>query len=299
MKLLSGSSNLTFASALADKLSIPLVDTEISRFANGERRVWIKENLSGEDVIVVQTLSNPTDEHIMELLLLIDATERLGAREVHVIIPWLGYSLQDKVFRPGEPIAVKVVANLISNSYVRRVYLMDLHNSSTPGFFSVPTTHISAIELFVKHAKETYDLNAAIVASPDFGGLKRARQFASALNLELTNIDKKRDLNTGEIISTTLHGNVSERIVLLFDDTIQSGSTVKEAAETLKEAGAKEVHFLATHGPMVPKAFDLINATTALNTVVVTNSVEHILNSEKIKVIDSTDLFETAIEQWL
>lgn len=298
MKLLSGSSNLTFATALADKLSLPLVDTEFSKFANSEHRLWIKEALSGEDVVVVQSLSNPTDENIMELLLLLDAVERLGAREVHAVIPWLGYSLQDKVFRPGEPIAVKVVANLISNSYVRRVYLMDVHNTSIPGFFSVPTTHISASSLFLEYAKNNYQLDSLIVASPDFGGLKRARQFASDLGVDLVNIDKHRDIHSGEITSAILHGEVTGKTVVIYDDTIQSGGTVKEAAEALKTAGAKEVHFLASHGPMVPKAFDVINAAP-IDSVVVTNSIEQILNSEKVKVIDSSDLFLEAIEQWL
>lgn len=298
MKLLSGSSNLTFATALTDKLSTALMDTEISHFANGERRICINEDLAGEDVIIVQSLSNPTDEHIMELLLLIDAVERMGAREVHAVIPWLGYSLQDKVFRPGEPIAVKVVANLISNSYVRRVYLMDVHNTSTPGFFSVPTTHLSASSLFVEYAKNNYDLSNAVVASPDFGGLKRARVFANALELDLVNIDKNRDLHTGKITSAVLQGDVGDKTVLIFDDTIQSGGTVKEAAETLKEAGAKEVHFFATHGPMVSKAFSVIDAAP-IDTVVVTNSIQQEQENTKVKVIDSSVLFVEAIEQWL
>ncbi|MDQ5950926.1 MAG: Phosphoribosyl pyrophosphate synthase, partial [Patescibacteria group bacterium] len=297
-KLLSGSSNLTFATALADKLSLPLVETEFAKFANSEHRVWIKEALSGEDVVVVQSLSNPTDENIMELLLLLDAVERLGAREVHAVIPWLGYSLQDKVFRPGEPIAVKVVANLISNSYVRRVYLMDVHNTSIPGFFSIPTTHISASTLFLEYSKKNFDLNSVIVASPDFGGLKRARQFASDVGVDLVNIDKHRDLHSGNITSAILHGDVKDKTVLIYDDTIQSGGTVKEAAETLKDGGAKEVHFLATHGPMVPNAFEIINAAP-VDSVVVTNSVEQILHSEKVKLIDSSVLFLDAIEQWL
>lgn len=298
MKLVPGTSNLTFATALADKLSLQLVDTDISKFANGEHRVWIKEELAGEEVLLVQSLNAPTDENIMELLLLIDAIERLGATEIHVIIPWLGYSLQDKVFRPGEPIAVKVVANLISNSNVRRVYLMDLHNTSIPGFFSVPTTHISANELFVKFAKDTFDLEQAVVASPDFGGLKRARQFAADLDLNLVNIAKERDLHSGKITSAILQGDVTNKVVLIFDDTIQSGGTVKEAAEVLKNGGAKAVHFLATHGPMVTMAYDLISASP-IDSVVVTNSIEHLLNNDKITVLDSTELFVKAIEQWL
>lgn len=297
MTILSGSSNPGLASEISANLSIPLVEVEISTFANGEKRVWIKESLAGEDVVIVQSLSSPTDENIIELLLLIDAVERLGAKEVHVIIPWLGYSLQDKVFRQGEPIAVKVVANLISNSYVRRIYLMDVHNTSTPGFFSIPTTHLSASSLFVDYAKENFDLSKSVVASPDFGGLKRARQFASDLELDLVNIDKNRDLHSGNITSAILHGDVKGKTVLIFDDTIQSGGTVKEAAETLKEGGAKEVHFMATHGPMVAKAFKIIDEAP-IDSVIVTNSIDHTQQNKKLHIIDSSKLFINAIEQW-
>ena len=297
MTILSGTSNQPLAAEISAHLSIPLVDVEINEFANGEKRVWIKEALAGEDVVIVQSLTHPTDEHIIELLLLIDPVERLGAKEVHVIIPWLGYSLQDKVFRPGEPIAVKVVANLISNSYVRRVYLMDVHNTSTPGFFSVPTTHLSASSLFVEYSKENIDLKNSVVASPDFGGLKRARQFATDLELDLVHIDKNRDLRSGDITSAILHGDVKQKNVLIFDDTIQSGGTVKEAAEVLKEAGAKEVHFMATHGPMVNKAYSIID-NSAIDSVVVTNSVDHSQDHKKIHVVDASPVFVTAIEQW-
>jgi ribose-phosphate pyrophosphokinase len=297
MTILSGTSNQSLAAEISARLSIPLVDVEISRFANGERRVWIKESLAGEDVVIVQSLTHPTDEHIIELLLMIDAVERLGAKEVHVIIPWLGYSLQDKVFRPGEPISVKVVADMISNSYVRRVYLMDVHNTSTPGFFSVPTTHMSASSLFVDYAKNNFDIANSVVASPDFGGLKRARQFATDMGVALVHIDKNRDFSSGDITSAILHGNVKQKTVLIFDDTIQSGGTVKEAAEVLKESGAKEVHFMATHGPMVSKAYSVID-DAPIDSVVVTNSIDHSQTHKKIHVIDSSSLFTAALEQW-
>lgn len=135
MKLVAGSSNLLLAQKISDHLKVPLLEVELTKFANGEKRVWIKDNVAGENVVIVQSLSFPTDEYIIELLLLIDALERAGAKEVHLIIPWLGYSLQDKVFRAGEPIAAKVVADLLSHSYVKRVYLLDLHSTSIPGFF--------------------------------------------------------------------------------------------------------------------------------------------------------------------
>lgn len=297
MTILSGTSNQPLAAEISASMSIPLTEVEINTFANGEKRVWIKESLAGEDVVIVQSLTHPTDEHIIELLLLIDAVERQGAKEVHVIIPWLGYSLQDKVFRPGEPIAVKVVANVISNSYVRRVYLMDVHNTSTPGFFSIPTTHLSASPLFEAYAKENFDLANSVVASPDFGGLKRARMFATALDLPLVHIDKERDLSSGQITSAILHGNVKQKNVLIYDDTIQSGGTVKEAAEVLKEKGAKEVHFMATHGPMVNKAYSIID-NSEIDSVIVTNSIEHEKEHKKIHVVDSSSVFVNAIEQW-
>src|SRR5262245_24208084 len=139
MKLISGSSNLQLAESLSKIFQVPLIEREITTFANGEKRVWIKEAVAGEEVVIVQSLSNPTDENIIEFLLLTDALDRLGARDVHAVIPWMGYSLQDKVFREGEAIAAKVVANLISNAYVHHVYLLDVHNTSIPGFFSVPT----------------------------------------------------------------------------------------------------------------------------------------------------------------
>ncbi|MBP9820409.1 ribose-phosphate pyrophosphokinase, partial [Candidatus Woesebacteria bacterium] len=249
MKLLSGSSNLPLAQSIAQGLQIPLVNAEITHFANNERRVWIKDDVRGENVVLVQSFSDPADEHIMEFLLMVDALERMGARHVNAVIPWMGYSLQDKVFRYGEPIAAKVVANLVSNTYVKRVFLLDLHNTSTPGFFSIPSVHVSALQLFAQYIKDKFDQNNLIVASPDFGGLKRARTFADVLNTELINIDKHRDLTTGEVSAQSVQGGSAKgKTVVLFDDCVLSGATVLEAAALLKKEGAQEVHFVATHG---------------------------------------------------
>lgn len=298
MKLLSGSSNPPLAKKIADHFSLPLVETEITEFGNGERRVWIQENLSGEDVVITQSLSHPTDQNIMELLMLCDAVERLGARDVHLIIPWLGYSLQDKVFRQGEAIAAKVVANLLSNAYVRRIYLLDVHNTSIPGFFSVPTLHLSAMELFKQYVRTELKPENIVVASPDFGGLKRARQFADMLDTELVNIDKHRDLSSGKIESAILHGNVQDKTVLVFDDTIQSGGTVIEAADALKAQGAQNVIFFATHGPMVEAAFKKI-AQSSVDQVIVTNSVSHHdIAVSKLKTMDVSPVFTAALEEW-
>jgi ribose-phosphate pyrophosphokinase len=299
MKVISGSSNPQLAEKIAHILNIPQVATEISTFKNGEKRVWVKENIQGENIILVQSFSHPTDEHIMEFLLLTDALERLGARHINLVIPWMGYSLQDKVFRQGEPIAAKVVANLVSNSYIKRVFLMDLHNSSTPGFFAVPTFHISAIELFAEYAKNTFNLANVVVASPDFGGLKRARVFADKLGTDLVNIDKQRNLHTGQVTATEISGgDVKNKIVLLFDDCILSGSTVVETAKLLKEQGAASVNFMATHGLFVDGAENRLQESE-VDSVVTTNSIAQEHQATKITTLDCASLLSDALKNWI
>lgn len=290
MKVIAGSSNIHLAQSIAATLQLDLIPTEITKFANDEKRIKILGEVQGEDIILVQSFSTPVDEHIIEFLLLTDALERMGARQINAIIPWFGYSLQDKVFQDGEPLSAKVIANLISNTYLHRVFLLDVHNPSIAGFFSVPTHHLSAVSLFTQYVKDNFDLNQTIVASPDFGGLKRAAEMAKILELDLVNIAKKRNLQTGEIIHMELQGNVADKTVLVFDDVIVSGGTVIEAAEILKQAGAKEVHFLVTHGLLVNDALQKIEES-ALDSVVISDSVSHQQLPNKIKVIDCTKLF--------
>ena len=298
MKLLAGSSNPQLAAALSVAFATPLVEVEITKFANGEKRVRVPEQMAGEDVIIVQSFTEPVDEHIIELLLLIDAVERLGVHDVHLLIPWMGYSLQDKVFLPGEPIAAKVVANLISNSYVRRTYLLDVHNTSIPGFFSRPTVHLSATDLFVEDVKERFSGEDFIVASPDFGGLKRARQFAALLECPLININKHRDLKTGDVTAVEVHGDTKGKKVIMFDDVIVSGGTVKETAELLKNEGAAEVHFYASHGLFVGNAREAL-ADAPVDSLTITNSVSHLQPLQKVRVLDAAPLFAAAVAGWL
>lgn len=296
MKIIAGSSNQELAQNIANQLSVPMADVEISYFANQEKRVWVKDSVKGENIIVVQSFSHPTDEHIMEFLLLVDALERGEARHINAVIPWMGYSLQDKVFRAGEPIAAKVVADLISNSYIKRAFLLDLHNSSTPGFFSIPTQHLSALDLFAQYVKEALPLDQAIIASPDFGGLKRARVFAEKLGLDLVNIDKHRDLHTGEVSAMGINGEVSGKTVILFDDVINTGSTVVNAAEILKKNEASSVHFLATHGIFAQDGLQRIQ-DSLVDSVIITNSIVHD-HSDKLRVLDVAPVFANALSTW-
>jgi ribose-phosphate pyrophosphokinase len=300
MKIISGSSNPLLAKNIAKKLKLELIDVEISKFPNGEKRVWIKEPLKGQNIIVVQSFCEPVDENILELLLLIDALERAGARHVNLVLPWMGYSIQDKVFRMGEPLAAKVVASLVSHAYIKRGFLLDLHNSSIPGFFSIPTEHLSAIDLFVEYAKKNFALKNCIITSPDFGGLKRARSFAEKLGIDLTNIDKSRDLHTGRVEAKGMYGDVEGKVVLVFDDFINSGSTVEATAEILKENGAKEAHFFATHGLFANNGRDRVQ-NSMIDSVVITNSVpQEAENTQqpKIKVVDVSPIFADALSAW-
>ncbi len=296
MHIVSGSSHPQLAQALAEQLNVPLVESDLTRFANGEKRVWIKENLHGQNVTIVQSLCSPVDENLVELLLIVDALDRMGARNISIVIPWMGYSLQDKVFRDGEPIAAKVVAGVISHQRVERVFLLDLHNTSIPGFFSVPTQHLSALPLFVDYAKNNLALSNCVVTSPDFGGLKRARSLAHALDVPLASIDKNRNIETGEISTVALQGEVSGRTVLVFDDVINTGGTVTQSAQLLKEHGAKEVLFCVTHG-LFAAGLDFITSSQ-VDKVVVTNSIPQTAGSPKLEVLDISSCLAKDLQVW-
>lgn len=298
MKIISGTSNRPLSQNIAQKLNLKLVDVEISKFKNGEKRVWVKENLQGENVALIQSFSQPVDEYIIEFLLIVDALERAGARHVNAVLPWMGYSLQDKLFREGEPMSAKVIANLISNSYIKRVHLLDLHNTSIPGFFSIPTHHHSPMELFKTYVKKNLDHKKAVVISPDFGGIKRARTFAQVLELELVNVDKHRDLSTGKVTPMGISGNVEGKVCLIYDDLINTGSTVVEVAKFLKQQGAKEVHFLVTHGIFAGNGLTLMN-DESINSIIITNSINHTQLPEKIVVLDTTEVFVKALKTWM
>lgn len=298
MKIISGTSNRPLSLSIAQKLNLKLVDVEISKFKNGEKRVWVKENLQGENVAVIQSFSQPVDEFIIEFLLIVDALERAGARHVNAVLPWMGYSLQDKLFREGEPMSAKVIANLISNSYIKRVHLLDLHNTSIPGFFSIPTHHHSPMELYKKHVKKNLDHKNAIVVSPDFGGIKRARTFAHDLELELASVDKHRDLSSGKVTPMGISGNVAGKVCLIYDDLINTGSTVVEVAKFLKQQGALEVHFLVTHGIFAGNGLTLMN-DASINSVIITNSITHSQLPEKIVVLDTAEVFVKALKTWM
>lgn len=300
MILLAGSSHSAFAKALASSAQVSFGDCEVSTFPNGEKRVWITTSVTNQDVVIVQSLSNPVDSHIMELSLLADAAERAGARSITAIIPWMGYSLQDKVFRAGEPIAARVVANMVSASGVKRIILMDLHNNSVAGFFSVPTTVLSSLDTFLADVHAHIHLKNAIVISPDFGGLKRAAVFAERLGVELANIDKMRDLQTGKVIAHFAGGDITGKVCIVTDDCINTGSTIVEVAHVLKKHGASNVVFYATHALLAGKASALLQESEVDEVVVSdTIAIPPSRQFKKLRIISVVDVFALALKSMI
>ena len=298
MKVLSGTGNTKLAEQIANELGVELVLPEFKIFANGEQRIWIPKKLSGQQVVLVQSLSAPVDTHIIQLLLLIDALERLGVKQLFLVVPWMGYSLQDKVFREGEPIAAKVVAQLLSSRNISRTFLLDLHNSAIAGFFEGPNTHLSTLDLFVDFAKrQDYSTNTVVVC-PDIGGLRRAQNFADKLNLPMASMEKQRNLVTGEVTTGRIHGEVSGMNCLVYDDVIMSGSTLVKTAQALKSNGAKKVVCLATHG-IFTKSVESLFADAAIDEIIITDSVEQNKKHEKITVLNIAKLLAEPISEYL
>lgn len=291
MLIFSGSSNPQLATKIAEISEAIPGEVMIETFTNGEKRVRILSDVRGKPVVLVQSFSHPVDTHIMEFLLIADALERAGARRIISVIPWMGYSLQDKVFLDGEPIAARVVADLISHAYTKRVLLLDLHNSSIPGFFSVPTQHIRALSLFETYVKNQFSMDEVVVVSPDFGGIKPARVFADRLHVKLAHIDKHRDLESGEVTTVGVGGHrVDGKICLVFDDVINTGGTVVEVAKYLKQHGAKQVHFCVSHGLLAGEGLRKME-DSSIDSVVITDSIAHAHLPEKIKVLSVAPLF--------
>lgn len=296
MKLISGSSNRPLAEQIAKHMGQSLGEVESSTFGNGERRVWVKESVKGQDVALIQSFSEPADTHIVEFALITDALFRQGARRVFAVIPWYGYSLQDKVFRPGEPIAAKVVASMLSSLSIYRFILMNLHNNAIAGFFKNPSSVLSTDELFEQDLKQ-YNGQSVLVSS-DFGGLKRVGKFAEKLHLPFANIDKRRDLVTGEVVAHAMTGDVKGKIAIIIDDVINSGSTAIEAARIIREQGAKKIVMYSTHGILSKDAPRLLQESE-IDEVVIANTIDmETKKFPKLRILDVSVVFAKELQEW-
>ena len=247
MKIVACNSNIPLAQAVADTLQLPLVKASIRRFADMEIFVEFHENIRGEDVFVIQSTSFPANDHLMELLISLDALRRSSARRVTAVIPYFGYARQDRKSGPRTPISAKLVANLITEAGADRVLTMDLHAGQIQGFFDIPVDNLIAAPLFAQDIKERYAGRDLMVVSPDVGGVVRARDIATRLHTDLAIIDKRRErAGVSEVMNVI--GDVAGRDCIIIDDIIDSGGTHCNAADALIRNGARSVSAYVTHG---------------------------------------------------
>lgn len=272
MKLLTCNSNPPLAKAMADHLGVKLTEADVKRFADDEVFVEIHENVRGEDVFVIQSTSAPANDHIMELLVCLDALRRASARRVTAVIPYFGYARQDRKTAARTPISAKLVANLITSAGAHRVLTVDLHAGQIQGFFDIPLDHLYAAPVIVSDIKEQYkDPQKLVIVSPDVGGVVRARGLAKRLGAELAIVDKRRE-KAGQSEVMHIIGEVEGRDCILFDDIVDSGGTLCNAAEALKKEGAKSVAAYITHGVLSGKALERV-AKSQLTSLVVTDTI--------------------------
>lgn len=293
-KIFSGSAHTQFSVELAKYLDVSLSKAGINRFSDGEINVQIGESVRGKDIFIIQPTCAPTNDNLMELLIMTDALKRSGANSINAVIPYFGYARQDRKAAPRVPISAKLVANLIEQSGIDRVITMDLHAGQIQGFFDIPVDNLYGSIVFRDYLRAKLFKNP-IVASPDIGGVSRARHFANKMGLELVIVDKRRErANESEVMN--IIGKVSGKDVILVDDMIDTAGTMCKAADALKERGANSVMALGTHPVLSGPAYERI-AKSQLSEVIVTNSIPLRKAHPKIKVLSVAPLFAEVIRR--
>ncbi len=295
-KIFSGTSNRPLAEEICKFVGVPLGEVRLQRFSDGEVYFQLLENVRGADVFVVQPTSYPVDQHLLELLIMIDALKRASAGRITVVIPYYGYARQDRKDRPRVAISSKLVADLLTTAGANRALLVDLHAAQIQGFFNIPVDHLFASPVLVGHFKEL-NLPDLTVISPDAGGVERARFFAKKMEAPLAIVDKRRtDINISEVMHVI--GDVDGRTCLILDDIVDTAGTLIKTVDALLEAGAKKVYACATHPVLSGPAMERI-ASSRLEQLVVTNTIplrDDAMHSEKIKVLSIAGLIGRAIE---
>ena len=299
MKLLAGNSNRALAEAVASHLDLPLTRAQVKRFADNEVWVTIDENVRGEDVFILQSTNYPANDNLMELLVCIDALKRASAKRITAVMPYFGYARQDRKTGGRTPISAKLVANLIERAGADRVLTMDLHSGQIQGFFDIPTDNLLSAPLLAADIKENYEKPSDImIVSPDVGGVVRALAVASRLNAELAIVDKRRS-GPGKSEVANVIGDVAGRRCILFDDMIDGGGTLCNAAQALIDAGATEVSAYVTHGVLSGAAIDRVNSSI-LKELVMTDSItapEAASDKSKLRYVSCDKLLGEAIRR--
>jgi ribose-phosphate pyrophosphokinase len=301
MKLISGTANLALSKGIADVLDVPLTGVDIERFRDQEIFVRVNENVRGEDIFLIQPTSAPANDHLMELLIIIDALVRASAQRITAVVPYFGYARQDRKSGGRTPISAKLVANLISKAGAHRVLTMDLHAGQIQGFFDIPTDNLFGQPVFVTDLKEQYskqDRESLMFVSPDTGGVVRTRSLAKQFNADIAIVDKRRP-KAGEAEVMNIIGDVNGRNCILFDDIIDSGGTLCNAAEALMEQGAKSVSAYITHGVLSDPAVERITKSV-MTEVVITDTIaqpDKVKACNKIREVGVSRLLGEAIRR--
>ena len=292
-KIFAGSAGTEFAKEVCSILDVPLAKADIKRFSDGEISVQISESVRGRDVFIVQSTGAPSNDNLMELLIMVDALRRSSASSITAVIPYFGYARQDRKAAPRVPITAKLVSDMIQTAGVDRVVTMDLHAGQIQGFFDIPVDNLYGSIAFENYIKSK-NLKNPIIASPDIGGVARARYFASRLGLEMVIVDKRREkANVAEVMN--IIGDVEGKDVIMIDDMVDTAGTMVKAATALKNNGATSVMACATHPVLSGKAYDNIE-NGELDELIVTNT----LNSKpckKISVLSVAPLFAEVIRR--
>ena len=299
MKILSCNSNKELSQSIAAYIGVKLADASIRKFADDEIFVEINENIRGEDVFIIQSTSYPANDHLMELLITIDAVKRGSAKRITAVIPYYGYARQDRKTGPRTPITAKLVANLITSAGADRVLTMDLHAGQIQGFFDIPLDNIFSAPPIIKDMKEKFSKNKdLVISSPDVGGVVRARAFAKRLDAGLAIADKRREkAGTSEVMH--IIGEVKNKTCILLDDIADSAGTLCNAAKALKEHGAKEIYSYIAHGVLSGKALQKIERS-AIKELVLTDSIyasDLIKKTKNIRHISIAPLMGEAIKR--
>jgi len=298
MKLLAGNSNRALSEAIAAYLNVPLTKAIVRRFADMEVFVEIQENVRGEDAFVIQSTSFPANDHLMELLICIDALRRASARRITAVIPYFGYARQDRKPGPRTPISAKLVSNLITNAGADRVLTVDLHAGQIQGFFDIPTDNLFAAPVLTKDIKDNLNGEPLMVVSPDVGGVVRARAIAKRLDADLAIVDKRRE-RAGESEVMNIIGDVAGRSCILMDDIVDSAGTLCNAAQALLDQGAKDVSAYVTHGVLSGGAVARVSSSK-LKTLVITDTIqatEAVRVSHNVRVVSIAPLIGEAMHR--
>ena len=293
-KIFAGSASKAFAQEVCKSLDVPLSKADVKRFSDGEISVQISESVRGRDVFIIQSTGAPSNDNLMELLIMTDALRRSSASSITAVVPYFGYARQDRKAAPRVPITAKLVADIYETAGIDRVVTIDLHAGQIQGFFDIPVDNLYGSIIFQEYV-QSKNLPNPIIASPDIGGVARARYFAKNMGLEMVIVDKRREkANESEVMN--IIGDVTGKDVIMIDDMVDTAGTMVKAAAALKAKGATSVMACATHPVLSGKAYDNIN-NGELDELVVTNSLELRGQSDKIKVLTVAPLFAEVIRR--